>query len=70
MNRAKPRRTWADGVTGALHFACKSMHLMHAWLFTNRLARKRAFKERMAETEKPLFSAAVVGQWRVRKAEP
>lgn len=41
MNRAKPRRAWADLASEALHFACKSMHAMHASLFTNRAGQKK-----------------------------
>lgn len=60
MNHVKPRRAWAEGLSVAPHSACKSMHPLHASLFTNRLARKRALKGRSAEIKKPLFTAAVV----------
>lgn len=60
MNRAKPPLTWAGVVSKAMCSACKIMRPMHAWLFTNRPARKRALKGQKADIKKLLFLAAAV----------
>jgi len=70
MNRAKPRRAWDDGVSGALHSACKSMHLMHASLFTNRAGQKKGVERTKSGNKKAADFSGRCGQWRVRKAEP
>jgi len=46
-------------------FACRSMHALHASLFTKLLARKRASERQMTDTKKPL-----VGQRLCRVNEP
>jgi len=52
MNRAEPHRAWADGASGALHFACKIMHVMHALLFTNRAGQKKGVERTKGRDKK------------------
>jgi len=42
-------------------FACRSMHAMHASLFTKRLARKRASERQRTDTKKPLVGQRLCG---------
>lgn len=67
MNRPKPRRACADGVSDALHFSCKSMHLMHAPLFTNRAGQKKGVERTKSGDRK---AAGFSGRcWSVEGAE-
>ena len=70
MNRAKPRRAWADRVSDTLHSACKIMHSMHAWLFTNRAGQKKGVERTKSGDRKAAGFSGHCGQWRVRKDEP
>lgn len=42
-------------------FVCRSMHAMHASLFTKRLARKRALERQRTNTKKPLVGQRLCG---------
>jgi len=42
-------------------FACRSMHTMHARLFTKRLVRKRASEIQRTGTKKPLVKLRLCG---------
>jgi len=51
---ARPRPIWPEWRKAVNDFACRSMHAMHARLFTKRLARKRAPERRSTDIKMPL----------------
>jgi len=70
MNRAKPRRAWAEWGSEVLHSACKIMHAMHASLFTNRAGQKKGVERTKSGDKKAAGFSGRCDQWKVRKAEP
>jgi len=58
---AEPRPLWPEWEKAVHDFACRSMHAMHALLFTERLARKRASERQSIDTKKPLVGQRLCG---------
>jgi len=59
--RSGPRPVWPERGKAVHVFSCKSMHAMHASLFTKRLARKRASERQSEDTKKPLVGQRLCG---------
>lgn len=59
--RAEPRPLWPGWEKAVHDIACRSMHAMHAWLFTKRLARKKASEGQTKDTIKPLVGQRLCG---------
>lgn len=59
--RAEPRPLWPEWEKAVHDFACRAMHAMRAWLFTKRLARKKASEGQTKDTIKPLVRQRLCG---------